>query len=554
MYWCRTRIRNDYREGVNQLKLYFLGSLGLFVACILGCTKKNTEWTSDWLLPLAKDTLNLSNYHNDSTLNNSATNYVVDFKRTILDARLIDYLSLPDTTISQSFSPTIGIGNIPPGFTFYNSIETHELSIPNVQLKKAIVYAGAIRIKVFNPIATSAYYTISMPGVTLDGVDFEETFYVNAGTDEEPSVGEALITLDGYVLDLQGTDVMGASNISAYNILQTSLAIMSDPEGESASITTSDIFEFEAEFEQLKISYAQGYFGAQSFTDTVEVDIPYLDKIIEGSVSLNEIPLSVSIENGTKIPASFELTLVENTNTANNTVQLESSVLNSNHFIAPATGAWSTLQPSIYQIIMDANNSTLSNYIENLGYRHRFGYELRINPFDVQTGSFNEVFPSSRIKLTAETTFPLAIGIDGLSICDTIDFNLSAIDLNKVVSAESIELHVNTENSFPISGGVLCVFLDESMNALDSVFAENMFLSSLSGVLDQSDGLYKCTNKAVLLLDNQIISNIGAYKYVILQAHFDSGDTSTASPVSIPSNAYLYFDTFLKLTAKTSIQ
>ena len=61
---------------------------------------------------------------------------------------------------------------------------------------------------------------------------------------------------------------------------------MTDPNGESASLTTSDVFEFDAKFENIKIAYAQGYFGALSFSDTAEVSIPYLDQIISGSISL----------------------------------------------------------------------------------------------------------------------------------------------------------------------------------------------------------------------------------------------------------------------------
>ena len=164
------------------------------MSSIHSCRKKNTEWNSDWVLPLAKDTLNLFNYQNDSTIDASSDQYVVDLKRTILDTYISDYLELPDTTIHQTYSPSIGIGNIPAGFTFYNSVETHDLSIPDVELKKAIVSSGNIKLTVYNPISTSAYYTISMPGVTLDGVDFEQTFFVEAGTQEIPAVGEALIS------------------------------------------------------------------------------------------------------------------------------------------------------------------------------------------------------------------------------------------------------------------------------------------------------------------------------------------------------------------------
>ena len=139
MHWRWSGLRHHIRKSVNQIKLFYIFSFLLLMSCVLSCRKKNTEWNSDWVLPLAKDTISLLNYHNDSTLDNSNFQYYVDFKRTILDTYISDYLELPDTTIHQTYSPSIGIGNIPAGFTFYNSVETHDLSIPDVELKKAIV-------------------------------------------------------------------------------------------------------------------------------------------------------------------------------------------------------------------------------------------------------------------------------------------------------------------------------------------------------------------------------------------------------------------------------
>ena len=533
-----------------KLKLFFVLTAGLFWGCLLGCKKKSTLWSSEWIVPFVKDTLDLANYHNDSTLDNSGLNYYVDFKRTLLDVRIVDYLVLPDTTIYQTFSPTISIGNVPAGFTFYNSIETHELSIPDIELKKAIVSSGKIRMKVYNPISTGAYYTISMPGVSMNGIDFQETFYVSPGTTDAPSVGEADLVLDGYKLDLQGTGVMGASNISAFNILQTSVSIMSDPEGENSSISTSDMFEFEAKFEGVNIAYAQGYFGSQSFSDTTLLEIPYLDKIQSGFIDFNEIPFVFSIENGAKIPVAAQVTLVENTNYNNNSLELQSSELNADHFIGPATGSWNTLVSSDYQLSLDASNSSMESYLENFGYRHRLGYQLRLNPFGSGTGSYNEVFPSSTIKVSVATEFPLALGVNGLVVKDTIGLNMSSIEINKLISAESISVHINTENAFPISGGFVLRFMDAGYHILDSVVADNMIGSSLLGSLDSDDNLFKFNNELDLVLNSNITSQISAVKWISIEANFESNDSFGQASVAIPSGAYIYFDAYLKLTTQ----
>ena len=550
MHWRWSGLRHHIRKSVNQIKLFYIFSFLLLMSCVHSCRKKNTEWNSDWVLPLAKDTISLLNYHNDSTLDNSSSQYYVDFKRTILDTYISDYLELPDTTIHQTYSPSIGIGNIPAGFTFYNSVETHDLSIPDVELKKAIVSSGSIKLSVYNPISTSAYYTISMPGVTLNGVDFEQTFFVGAGTQENPTEGEALISLDGYELDLQGTGVMGSSNLSAFNILQTSFSIMTDPEGESSSLSTSDVFEFDAKFENIKIAYAQGYFGALSFSDTAEVTIPYLDQIISGSISLNDIPLTFSIENGAKIPASATLTLLENTNTGQNTVGLLSSQLNTEHLIGPATGAWSSLIPSTSSIIFDSDNSNLGSYIGNLGYTHRIGYNMKMNPLGTSTGSYNEIFPNSKVKVDLTSQFPLAIGVNGLIFSDTVSFSLNTTQLNDLINTETMELHIRSTNAFPLQGEISIEFLDDGNNLLHSIPKELILRSALDGMPDPSDNLYKASNKSVILMGNELVAHLPNTKSIVIKAHMQTSDAVQSSPAAIPSNAFVYFESFLKLTTK----
>ena len=76
----------------------------------VSCKKKNTEWNTDWVLPLVSDTLNLSNYQNDSTLDGSGSFYVVDFKRTLVDAYLKDYLERKPAQLSGGQRQRVAIG------------------------------------------------------------------------------------------------------------------------------------------------------------------------------------------------------------------------------------------------------------------------------------------------------------------------------------------------------------------------------------------------------------------------------------------------------------
>ena len=539
---------------MNKLKRNGAYIISIILIFAVSCKKKSTAWNTDWVLPLTSDTLNLSNYQNDSTLDGSGPFYVVDFQRTLVDAYLKDYLELPDTTIHQSFSPAIGIGNIPAGFTFYNAVETHELSIPDVELKKIIISSGSIRLSVYNPISTSAYYTITMPGVTLNGVEFEETFFVDAGTQENPALGEALIMLNGYELDLQGTGVMGSSNISAFNILQTSLSITTDPEGQNSSITTSDLFEFDAKFEDVKIAYAMGYFGELSFSDSTDISLPYIDLIRSGSVNLPDIPLSILVKNGAKIPASAKLTLLESTNNDGEVFDLISSELNTIHFVGPATGSWSSLTPSSYELEINENNSNLTDYIEHLGFKHKIGYDFRMNPFGSQTGSYNEIFPTSKVQIDVSSQFPLEIGVDGLIISDTIPFEVSSLELNNLIQAESIELHLNYCNAFPMQGALKIKLLDENFNLLYSFYSNEFIGSGSSGTFDNAANIFKLCDKSVIVLDENGTNEMPQARFIVFETTLNSDTNIVSMQVPIPSNAFLFFDAFLKVTTKNTIK
>jgi hypothetical protein len=524
----------------------------IFLGVFLSCKKESTRWETEWVVPFITDTLDLYKLHNDSTLDNfSSSNYLVNLERELLDVSLNDFFFIPDTTISQTFSPTIGIGSVPPGFTFYNEVEAHELSIPDAQLKRIIVSQGKIELKVFNPIETSAFYTIKIPGAVKDGTTLEYTFFIDAGTTDNPAVANEEVVLDGYHIDLRGEDISGSVNISGFNTLQTSLSIMSDPNGEGVGISTSDVFEVEAKIQNLSISYAQGYFGEQAFSDTSFFEVPILNQIISGNIDLDEIPIDIEISNGTKIPFSAKISLLENTNYLSETLSLSSALINSSQLIAPATGAWSSLNPSNHLISFNNTNSNITNYFENLGHTHKLGFEVRMNPFGFNTGSYNEIFPNSRLKLKLKSQFPLGLQSNGLMFSDTIEVNFNSQIVDDLITANQVVLDVAVVNTFPISGKFYLEFLDENGAILHELNNIETIESSLFGTMDPQENLMKMESSIKVLIDNTVLSDLNITNRIVLKAELN---TAAGVIQSIPCNAYLFFKSFLKVNTINSIQ
>jgi len=284
---------------------------------LLSCEKEGTSWNVDLEAPLVHDTLSLKNWVNDSTLTETASGEIeVDLTRTLLDIGLSELINIPDTSVTQLFSPIITLNNIPPGTTFVNAIEEHSFDLEDVLLKNIRISNGKVKVKVYNPLGTKVLFKIQMPGVTQNGVIFEQNYSVDAGSVASPTVKEELLDLTNYQIDLRGVSGL------EYNILQTKLTLTTDPNGAPASISSAYDFKFEASLEDIKVDYAKGYFGSKVFSDNANFTIDFMSKITEGTLDLPESSVQISIENGIKVPVRGQLHYLKNTNQLGNFLKI----------------------------------------------------------------------------------------------------------------------------------------------------------------------------------------------------------------------------------------
>ena len=118
--------------------------ISLIIFTLISCKKKPTMWESDWSLPIINDTLSLNNFVNDSTLGENVSGYYdLNLDRTLFNLGINDLLdSIPDTTITENLTISFLNLTMPPGFSYVNSSEEHNLNIPDVELKKIILRKG----------------------------------------------------------------------------------------------------------------------------------------------------------------------------------------------------------------------------------------------------------------------------------------------------------------------------------------------------------------------------------------------------------------------------
>lgn len=512
---------------------------------LFSCRKKDTSWNSDWLAPIVNDTLSLNNLVNDSTINaDLSTFYQVDLTRTIIDFGIEDFVGIPDTTVSQTFVSAVPSLSVPPGFSFVNQIEEHNFNVEDLQLKKIRVSKGTINLKVFNPLGTKAFFTVQLPGVTKNGIEFQQQYAAAAGSVSNPTIVTASLDISGYEIDLTG------ENGSQYNLLQSRLIVNSDPTGPTITVTNTQEFKIEAEFKGIEVDYARGYFGNMIISDTTNYYLEFLNNVASGSIDIPSPWIQLQVTNGMKVDTKATFTTLSNTNSSGNTVSLNNFQIGTPINIDGATGSWGSLVNSVETLTFNGTNSNVENYLENLGKNHIIGYKLEMNPWGNTSGGWNEIFPNSRLKLKLKAQMPLAIGADGLTLRDTFDFDVTQ-DIEKS-HVESGIIVLNASNAFPFSSNVKLYLMNEAGSVLFTVNGTSPITSSLYGSVDPKDGKMKMNSEVNFVLSASILEDLVLIKKVAVETEFNTPDpvSSTNQQVSIPAGAFLA----VKLKAKLNLK
>ena len=511
------------------MKINFYLLLVLTIA-VSSC-RKETTWNSDWVAPLINDTLDLSNFVNDSTLEASGGFYNVNLKRTLLDIKVSDFVKIPDTTIAQIFTLG-GTLNVPPGTVFVNSVEDHKLELQDLELKKIKLKAGFIDLEIKNPIQTDVQMKMELPGVSINGVDFEQIYVVPAKVGSTPGVLNLTFNLQGYDMDLTGI------NGNAFNFLLSKVTISTLASGNAVVITPADQTIINATFRDVELDYARGYFGSRVIADTTDFNIDFFNNIAGGTIDLPATSVKVKVENSIKFDAKGKIDYLNNENYQGTLVSMTGGEIGTTFYLDQPIGSYSSLQPTFVELLFNSGNSNIETYFENLGFKHQLAYELQINPWGNTSGGWNEIFPQSKLKLTVEANLPLAIQANDLTIRDTFEFKLDQNKDKTHISGGRFVL--DADNAFPFSGGLKIILLDENHATLFSIPGSTTILSSLQGSLNLNNILHS-KSQVEFVLPEDLVDRLQDVKFIAVESVFNTPNASASGNqmVNIPANAFL---------------
>lgn len=517
-----------------------IATLILIIALFASCRKEKASWDSDWRVPLIHDSLTLSKLVTDSILDiNTDGSYQLVINRDLLNLNIDSLLQLPDTVIRQNVAIAVSEVNVPPGFSFLNETEDHTFEVADLILKKVVLASGMADIEISSPINAPTILTLTLPSVKKDGIVYSKTINAPPGSLSSPSTTREVLDLSGYEIDLTGQDG------SSFNIIQSQVSVSSDPNGDPVTVTSQDTVRFNVEFKKLTPSYARGYFGNQSFSDTTTFDFDLMNSIVAGAIDLDNISLNIRVENGLKTSARAKFTQVQNDGVSGSSVGLSHPELGPWIWLNQATGDWNSLVPSVHNIQFDQSNSTIEAFLENIPKFMRVGYAFELNPWGNTSGGYDEFFSHSTVRAFLTANMPLAIGMNNLTYADT--FALNYDNSQGTISVKSGTIEIEASNSYSFDADLHLEFLDATNTVLFQKSGDQKIKGSTS-LANSAPDVEK--SKIQITLSEEETSKLKDLENLVVKAVFDTPQSGSIS--TFYNGQFIAFKLFtnLKLTVK----
>ena len=439
----------------------------LFV--FFSCKKEKTTWGTSWTAPLVHGTLTLDDLIDTSYQETNGDGYLSFVINEPVYSFSVDTLiDLPDTTIIAKSAIGVPSLTVNPGFSFGDNYD-QEYDLGQIELKEVLIQSGLADVNIASPWGGKSTVDFSFTGLTYLGVPLTRSYNLEAGSTESPATITDQLDLSAHLMNLTGSDG------NKINTIEAALTMGSNETVDSYIITSGDSVIYEISFKDLVPSYARGYFGSYTFTDTTGIKLPFMNKILSGSIELDSIDLNMSIRNGFNLIAQAKITKVTGINTkTGSAVDMTFPLLNQSVNINPASGGYYDFTPTFYPFEINNSNSNLLAFLENLSDSIVLGYELKINPFGNTSGGHDEFFPGSTFDLFIDGEFPLSFGANAITIADTLAIDYTA---STSVTLTDGVIRMSYTNGFPLTAWAYLDIIDAEGNKIGEITSDDILNS-----------------------------------------------------------------------------
>ncbi|MCH8905291.1 MAG: hypothetical protein IIA45_15440 [Bacteroidetes bacterium] len=351
--------------------------------------------------------------------------------------------------------------------------KNHEvLEMDSLKFTRMRIKSGFIKTEIYSTAEDTVYFTFALPGAIKNGQSFKKV----VKADPAPPNGTTHVNLfhdfSGYDVDLTGSDG------SKLNYLYRELSVRIDSTGKTVTLSLQDSFRVIMGIVQLVPDYAVGYFGQDTVNvGPASVDIDVFDAVKSGTIDLENVIMSLEIDNGLGLDGTIEFKNIE----AVNTKDAKSKTLTYSGVTMPfpITGATDNpLTSSKNVIILDNSNSNSNELISLLPDKFNYELTLTTNPAGYTLNNFG--YASSNLSTNLNIEIPLSFISDKLKLSTVAKFSLDQIKKPEKLKDGTLRLIV--DHGFPLDAYIDLYLLNKSGNIIDSLISPMVIkAASLNG-------------------------------------------------------------------------
>lgn len=352
-----------------------------------------------------------------------------------------------------------------PAQNIINSTDKVVYDLGGADLTSVIIESGFIKVECVSTIQDTLYFNYTIPSASYLGNVFTVNEKVLPAPPGDTSYFMKMYDFSGYTLDLTGP------NKDTVNTFYSTIIGNIDSTGRIVTLSLEDSIYVYLGVINLIPEAMFGYFGQ----DTIKVgpdneNLEFFDKINDGTLNLEEVNLTFSVENSIGCDTRFIINSMQSINTkTNNTITLSGSILSSVFNIPRATQ--NPIVPSYSELLISNSNSNVNKLIEN--FPDKFGYEftLQINPQGNISNYKDFVYSDKTLNASLNIEIPLSLITNSLTLEHITPLLIQNVKETNKIKDGTFTLLI--DNGFPLDATLQVFILDGNQKKVDSLLISN---------------------------------------------------------------------------------
>jgi hypothetical protein len=351
-------------------------------------------------------------------------------------------------------------------FPSQNVIEQDEgltVFMGGAEVKYFKAKAGNLKIHLVSTIQEDMTMYFEIPSATKNGVVLSSVVKLPAAKPGGSSTRDEYFDLTNYLIDFRGKNPNVKDTVNTFHQI---LIVRLDSSGRKVAIGLKDSIRLDYRMESLIPDYAIGYMG-QSLTQTGDQKAPFdLFKGLNGDFKFKDFKVSLVVRNGIGADGRVKVNSLKGENVfTKNALALNATPLNNDILITSPPFVRDAYTES--EIVLDAGNSNIKQFMENLPQMLDYNIDMEVNPNGNVSLYKDFVFDNSRVDIFLKVEAPASFSMGEFTLRDTQGIDLKTMgDVSRIKSAK---MDVRIRNTFPLGAKLQMNLLDDQLNFIESL-------------------------------------------------------------------------------------